>query len=415
MAILTLFRHRFYKNDGTVNAGGKVYTYVAGTTTPVATYTDSGAGTPNANPIILDSKGEADIWTNGQIKVNVLESDNTQVTGWPVDNVGSGVSNNDANARWAGTASGTADALTISPSPSITAYVVGQSFIFKAGASNNTGATTISISGLSAIAVQSNGAACAGGEILANNWYQIVLSTTAICQISKIGENVFGTGVKAALAIAVGSAGAPVVNGGALGTPSSGVTNNLTTTTTATAIVDTDFVDTNLAAGGKRKTLWTAVKTYLATTFAALAGSASQAFSASNFTTAQGLQFPATQNPSADANNLDDYEEGTWTPNQGADLVVVGAFSSTGQYTKIGRIVTISGTLSGATSIAAPSNGLLTSNIPFTAGTFLSSGNTVNASATVGTNCYVGSTNNCKTVEAIGTTTVIYFSIVYTV
>lgn len=188
MAILTMFRHRFYKNDGTVNAGGKVYTYIAGTTTPVATYTDSGAGTPNANPIILDSKGEADIWVSGQIKVNVLESDNTQVTGWPVDNIGSGVSNNDANARWAGTAAGSANALAISPSPAISAYAVGQSFIFKAGASNNSAATTMAISGLSAIAVQSNGAACSGGEILANNWYQIILSTAGICQISKIGE-----------------------------------------------------------------------------------------------------------------------------------------------------------------------------------------------------------------------------------
>lgn len=88
-----------------------------------------------------------------------------------------------------------------------------------------------------------------------------------------------GAGVTTALAVAVGSAGALVANGGALGTPSSGVTDNLTTTTSAAAITDTDFVDTNLAAGGKRKILWTAVKTYLGTTFAALAGSASQAFS----------------------------------------------------------------------------------------------------------------------------------------
>jgi hypothetical protein len=88
MATLSAIRHRFYKNDGTVNAGGKVYTYVPGTTTLQTTYTDSTAGTPNTNPIILDSKGEADIWQTAKIKVNVLESDNTQVTGFPVDDVG---------------------------------------------------------------------------------------------------------------------------------------------------------------------------------------------------------------------------------------------------------------------------------------------------------------------------------------
>lgn len=188
MAILTMARHRFYNNAGAVNAGGKVYTYTAGTSTPVATYTSSSAATPNANPIILDSKGECDLWITGQIKINVLESDDTQVTGWPVDNIGSGVSNNDAQSRWAGTAGGTANALTITPSPSITEYVIGQSFIFKSSANANTAATTIAISGLSTIAVQSNGAACSGGEILASNWYIGVLSTTAIMQISKIGE-----------------------------------------------------------------------------------------------------------------------------------------------------------------------------------------------------------------------------------
>jgi hypothetical protein len=72
-----------------------------------------------------------------------------------------------------------------------------------------------------------------------------------------------GTGIATALAVNAGTDGAPVIQGGALGTPSSGVTDNLTTTTTTTAIADTDFVDTNLAAGGKRKILWTAVKDYL--------------------------------------------------------------------------------------------------------------------------------------------------------
>ena len=188
MAILTMLRHRFYKNDATPNAGGKVYTYEAGTSTPVTTYTSSAATTPNANPIILDAKGECDLWITGQIKVNVLQSDDVQVTGWPVDNVGSGVSNNDATSRWSGTAGGTANAITISPSPSITSYVVGQSFVFKAGAVSNSGATTIAVSGLSHIAAQSNGAACAGDEIQANKEYLAVLDSLTTFQISKIGR-----------------------------------------------------------------------------------------------------------------------------------------------------------------------------------------------------------------------------------
>lgn len=95
MAILTPLRHRFYNNDGTVASGGKVYTYEAGTSTPKTTYTDSTIATPNTNPIILDAKGECALWTAGLYKINVTQSDDVQITGYPVDNVGSGQSSYD--------------------------------------------------------------------------------------------------------------------------------------------------------------------------------------------------------------------------------------------------------------------------------------------------------------------------------
>ena len=55
--------------------------------------------------------------------------------------------------------------------------------------------------------------------------------------------------------------------------------------------------------------------------------------------TGTGITFPATQSASSNANTLDDYEEGTWTPtcNAGATLTLSGS----PQYTKIGRQVTI--------------------------------------------------------------------------
>jgi hypothetical protein len=80
-----------------------------------------------------------------------------------------------------------------------------------------------------------------------------------------------------------------------------------------------------------------------------------------------GITFPATQSASTDANTLDDYEEGTWTPNQGAGLTVVGTFSSDGTYTKIGRVVTLRFKLTATTSVALPSsNTVICSNLPFT-------------------------------------------------
>ena len=55
--------------------------------------------------------------------------------------------------------------------------------------------------------------------------------------------------------------------------------------------------------------------------------------------TGAGISFPATQSASSDANTLDDYEEGTWTPSVGGTATYN---NRTGVYTKVGRIVTIS-------------------------------------------------------------------------
>lgn len=53
---------RFVDSNGNALSGGLLYTYAAGTTTPQATYTDSTGGTPNTNPIVLNTRGEASIW-----------------------------------------------------------------------------------------------------------------------------------------------------------------------------------------------------------------------------------------------------------------------------------------------------------------------------------------------------------------
>ena len=50
-----------------------------------------------------------------------------------------------------------------------------------------------------------------------------------------------------------------------------------------------------------------------------------------------GITFPATQSASTDANTLDDYEEGTWTPSIGGTATYVDRF---GFYTRIGNVVT---------------------------------------------------------------------------
>jgi hypothetical protein len=83
---------------------------------------------------------------------------------------------------WCGTAGGTANALTLTPTPALTAYAVGASFLFTA-ASDSTTAATVAISGLAAIALQSNYAALVGGEIQTGKVYRVTLNTLTTAQI----------------------------------------------------------------------------------------------------------------------------------------------------------------------------------------------------------------------------------------
>lgn len=89
-SLAPLLRQKFFTpGTNTPLAGGKVYTYIAATSTPQATYTDATNHIANANPVILDANGEAAIYFGPGLtyKINVLDTSNVQVAGYPVDNV----------------------------------------------------------------------------------------------------------------------------------------------------------------------------------------------------------------------------------------------------------------------------------------------------------------------------------------
>jgi hypothetical protein len=64
-----------------------------------------------------------------------------------------------------------------------------------------------------------------------------------------------------------------------------------------------------------------------------------------------GITFPATAVAASDANTLDDYEEGTWTPTA-ANFTLGGSSTLTGTYTKIGRVIYFSVTFVNTGTIA---------------------------------------------------------------
>jgi hypothetical protein len=78
---------QFFDANGNPLVGGKLYSYDAGTTTPRPTYTNYGGATPNANPVILDSRGEANVWLDTALYKLKLTSA-TDVEIWTVDNIG---------------------------------------------------------------------------------------------------------------------------------------------------------------------------------------------------------------------------------------------------------------------------------------------------------------------------------------
>lgn len=63
---------QFFDNNGNPLTGGKLYSYAAGTTTPVATYTTNAGIVARTNPIILDSAGRVgdggEIWLDSAVQ-----------------------------------------------------------------------------------------------------------------------------------------------------------------------------------------------------------------------------------------------------------------------------------------------------------------------------------------------------------
>jgi hypothetical protein len=181
------------------------------------------------------------------------------------------------------------------------------------------------------------------------------------------GVSGLGTGVATALAVNTGSAGAPVLFNGALGTPSSGTVTNLTGTAsiningTVGATTANTGAFTTLAAsstvtlsGGTANGVTYLNGSKVLTSGSALTFDGTQlgvgtikgsttisVGAATPSSSGAGITFPATQSASTDANTLDDYEEGTWTPALvGSTSGSAASYSSrTGTYTKIGNTV----------------------------------------------------------------------------
>ena len=109
---------QFFDNNGNMLSGGKIYTYEAGTSTPLATYTSSAGNTAHTNPIVLDSAGRVpnggEIWNALQLYKFVIKT-STEVLIATYDNVGTSFNATAIIANFTGNGSTVAFTLISSP------------------------------------------------------------------------------------------------------------------------------------------------------------------------------------------------------------------------------------------------------------------------------------------------------------
>ena len=80
---------QFFNNNGVPLAGGLLYTYLAGTSTPATTYTSASGSIAQSNPIVLDSSGRVaeEIWLTAGVTYKFTLKTSTNVLIWEKDNI----------------------------------------------------------------------------------------------------------------------------------------------------------------------------------------------------------------------------------------------------------------------------------------------------------------------------------------
>lgn len=189
---------KFWNRTGQPLAGGKVYTYVAGSVnTSKTTWKDYNKVTANSNPVILDAYGEADIWLDGNYKINLTDSADVNQWSAPIDNVSS-----ISQLNTVLTSTGSSNAYVLTPSPAITSYT-GGIFTFIPNFTN-TGPATINISGLGAIALKKYGSnALVSGDVVSGTIVTIYYDGT---NFQVANPAIFPSGSAALPSVAVGNA-----------------------------------------------------------------------------------------------------------------------------------------------------------------------------------------------------------------
>jgi hypothetical protein len=161
-------RLQFFASDGSFLVGGKLYTYAAGTTTPLATYTSSSGGTANTNPVILNSRGETSVWL-GSSQYKFVLKDANDVEIWTQDNLQAGANVDGSNATGTWPISITGNAATATLATTATYATTAGSVTPGVAVDKIIAGTNITISPGSGLGTVTINAASAGGTVTSVN------------------------------------------------------------------------------------------------------------------------------------------------------------------------------------------------------------------------------------------------------
>jgi len=157
---------QFFDANGAPLTGGLIYTYLAGTSTPVTTFTSSLGTANNTNPIVLDAAGRtpAEIWLTGGLFYKFVLKSSTYVQIGSYDNIPA-IDDITTTTNLI-TVTGT-NVLTGSSTPALGGYIAGQLISFIAQ-NTNTDAVTINIDSNGPRNITRDGqVALAAGDLLA--------------------------------------------------------------------------------------------------------------------------------------------------------------------------------------------------------------------------------------------------------
>lgn len=153
---LYLPREQVFTDLGAIGAGWKLNSYEVGTTTPLATYSDTALTTPNTNPLLADSAGRlGDMFIDDAKDYKLVLTDENDVTIWTADPVDPKTFTlNDFDPRptsfW-GTTGGTSSAYTLIADPIVSAYSSNQTFFLDFHIACAAGPSLTYVSGGSAL------------------------------------------------------------------------------------------------------------------------------------------------------------------------------------------------------------------------------------------------------------------------